>query len=70
VPRLAFALVVRAEPGVDAIRSLRAWLKRGLRSYSLRCVDIRQVHDTESEVSVHKTESAAEGVLPGKTVRQ
>jgi len=43
--RLMFALRVRAEPGVDAVRSLRAWLKRGLRDYGLRCVRIQQVND-------------------------
>jgi len=47
--RPVFALRVRAEPGVDAIRSLRAWLKRGLRSYGLRCVDVRQERGTETE---------------------
>jgi hypothetical protein len=34
--------MVRAEPGVDAIRALRAWLKTGLRIYGLRCVGIQQ----------------------------
>jgi hypothetical protein len=38
--RPIFVLRVRAEPGVDAIRALRAWLKRGLRDFGLRCVGI------------------------------
>jgi hypothetical protein len=33
-------LTIRAEPGVDAVRALRAWLKRGLRDYGLVCVDV------------------------------
>jgi hypothetical protein len=32
VLRPIFALRVRAEPGFDAVKSLRAWLKNGLRS--------------------------------------
>jgi hypothetical protein len=35
-----FALRIRAEPGVDAIRALRGWLKVGLRTFGLRCVEI------------------------------
>lgn len=31
--RPIFVVQVRAEPGVDAIRALRAWLKIGLRIY-------------------------------------
>jgi len=38
--RPTYLLVVRAENGVDAIRVLRAWLKIGLRSFGLRCVEI------------------------------
>jgi hypothetical protein len=33
-------VTVRAEPGVDEIRVLRAWLKIGLRSFGLKCVGI------------------------------
>jgi hypothetical protein len=40
--RPVFALHVQAEPGVNAIRSLRAWLKIGLRTFGLRCVSIKQ----------------------------
>jgi hypothetical protein len=38
--RATYLLMVRAEPGVDSIRALRAWLKIGLRTFGLRCVEI------------------------------
>ena len=42
--RPVFALQVRPEPGVpDVIRSLRAWLKQGLRAHGLRCVSIKEI---------------------------
>jgi hypothetical protein len=44
--RPVFTLRVRAEPGVDVIRSLRGWLKQGLREFSLRCLDIHQETST------------------------
>jgi hypothetical protein len=40
--RPVFVLRIRAEPDIDVIRSLRAWLKRGLRDFGLRCLDIHQ----------------------------
>jgi hypothetical protein len=40
--RLTFSLRVRAEPGIDATRSLSAWLERGLRDYGLRCLEVHQ----------------------------
>ena len=40
--RLVYMLQVRAEPGVDAIRVLRTWLKIGLQSFGLKCVAIEQ----------------------------
>jgi hypothetical protein len=43
--RPAFVLQVRPEPGVpDVIRSLRIWLKQGLRAHGLRCVSIEEVN--------------------------
>jgi hypothetical protein len=36
-------LHLRAEPGVDAIRSLRALLKVALRRFGLRAVEVREV---------------------------
>jgi hypothetical protein len=35
-----YLLMVVPEPGVDGIRALRAWLKRGLRDFGLKCVEI------------------------------
>jgi hypothetical protein len=40
--RPIFVVQVRAEPSVDAIRALRAWLKIGLRIYGLRCVEVQE----------------------------
>jgi hypothetical protein len=45
--RPVFVLRVQAEPGVDVIRSLRAWLKVGLRTFGLRCVSIKQEERNE-----------------------
>jgi hypothetical protein len=43
--RPVFALQVRPEPGVpDVIRSLRIWLKQGLRAHGLRCVSIKEIN--------------------------
>jgi hypothetical protein len=44
--RPLFTLRVRAEPGVHAIRSLRALLKVMLRTFGLRCVSIEQQETT------------------------
>ena len=42
--RPTFVLQVRPEPGVpDVIRSLRSWLKQGLRAHGLRCVSIEEI---------------------------
>jgi hypothetical protein len=41
--RTIYVLTVRPEPGVDHIRALRAWLKRGLRDFGLRCVEITPI---------------------------
>jgi hypothetical protein len=38
----SYLITVRAEPGVDGIRALRAWLKIGLRSFKLRCVEVQE----------------------------
>jgi hypothetical protein len=39
--RQVYVLSVRAEPGVDVIRALRALLKVMLRRFGLRCLDVR-----------------------------
>jgi hypothetical protein len=44
-----FVLKLRPLPGVDAIRALRHVLKRLLRTYGLRCVDLREETDGTSE---------------------
>jgi len=62
-----FALRVRAEPGVDAIRGLRAWLKRGLREYGLRCLEIQQVNDRENEdmaINLNDADDQDRSVMP------
>jgi hypothetical protein len=41
--RPSYLLTVRPEPGVDGIRALRAWLKRGLRDFGLRCEEVKCV---------------------------
>jgi hypothetical protein len=39
--RPQFVLTLRPLPGVDGIRALRGVLKRLLRQYGMRCVDLR-----------------------------
>jgi hypothetical protein len=39
--RPVYTIRLRPEPGIDAVRSLRALLKAALRRYGLRCTDIR-----------------------------
>jgi hypothetical protein len=50
-PRVAYVLRLVAQPGVDAVRALRLLLKRALRSYGLKCVDLReeQIADQQTE---------------------
>jgi hypothetical protein len=38
----AYTVTLRPEPGVDGIRALRQFLKRSLRSYGLRALDVRE----------------------------
>ena len=40
--RSVFVLRVRAEEGVDEIHALRGWLKIGLRTFGLRCVEVQE----------------------------
>ena len=40
--RPTYVVMVRAEPGIDAVRALRAWLKIGLRRLGLRCVEVQE----------------------------
>ena len=47
--RPVFSIRVRAEPGVDAIKSLRALLKVSLRRFGLRAVDATEIQDPEEK---------------------
>jgi hypothetical protein len=59
-------LTVRAEPGVDAIRALRAWLKRGLRDFGLICLDVHEEgRRNEMTIDLNDTESQRSLVPPG-----
>jgi hypothetical protein len=60
--RSVFMLRVQAEPGVHVIRSLRAWLKEGLRTFGLRCVSIEEVTRENTMVDVRKYTSGV--VMP------
>jgi hypothetical protein len=48
IRRPIFVLRLRAEPGADAVRKLRALLKTMLRRYRLRCLDARTTTDASS----------------------
>jgi hypothetical protein len=60
--RPVFVLRVQAEPGVHVIRSLRAWLKEGLRTLGLRCVSIEEVTKENIMVDMRKYTSGL--ILP------
>jgi hypothetical protein len=47
--RPTFVLRFRAEPGVGAIKSLRALLKVSLRRFGLRAIEADEVLDEEGE---------------------
>jgi hypothetical protein len=40
--RRVFVLRLIAQPGVDAVKALRQLPKRALRSYGLKCIDLRE----------------------------
>ena len=59
---------VRAEPGVDAIRALRGWLKRGLRDFGLRCLEVReepQTQETKMPIDLTDTKPQSSPIPPG-----
>jgi hypothetical protein len=58
----AYVLTVRAEPGVNEIRALRAWLKTGLRTFGLRCIEIT-TRDTE-KIAMDARKFASKYVKP------
>jgi hypothetical protein len=61
--RPTYALRIRAEPGVDAIRALRAWLKRGLRDFGLRCLELQQQKETDMPIDLNNADREAERPL-------
>jgi hypothetical protein len=61
--RPAFVLQVRPEPGVpDVIRSLRSWLKQGLRAHGLRCVSIEEINMAKQHTIGMPTANAIEDI--------
>jgi hypothetical protein len=60
--RPVFVLRVQAEPGVHVIRSLRAWLKCGLREFGLRCVSIEELTQEGTTMDMRKYTSGV--VMP------
>jgi hypothetical protein len=42
-----YRLLVRAQPGIDDIRALRGWLKIGLRTFGLKCVEVTPTGNEE-----------------------
>jgi hypothetical protein len=56
--RPVYVLRVRPEPGVpDVIRSLRSWLKNGLRAHGLRCVSIEEIDVKKARIGFPTAES-------------
>jgi hypothetical protein len=45
----AFIVTLVAQPGVDGVKALRAFLKVSLRRFGLRAVDVREFHDDEPQ---------------------
>ena len=62
--RPTFLLTVRAMPDVDAIRSLRAWVKRGVRDFGLRCLEVREGKPEESEMGLDMRNYASKFIKP------
>jgi hypothetical protein len=52
--RPVYILKIRPEPGVDHIRALRLWLRRGLRIFGLRCVGITPSEEETTMVDARK----------------
>jgi hypothetical protein len=64
--RSVFVLHVQPEPGVDAIRNLRGWLKQGLRTFGLRCLGIEEAQTQESDMAfnLRDTETQDSNTVP------
>ena len=58
-----FVLRVRAEEGVDEIHALRAWLKIGLRTFGLRCVEIQE-DDKQRRMNMDMRQYASTYIKP------
>jgi hypothetical protein len=60
--RPIFVVQVRAEPGVDEVRTLRALLKAMLRTYGLRCVGIQEskLQPQEATMPIDLTDTEAQ----------
>jgi hypothetical protein len=70
IPRSIFVLRVRAEEGVDEIRALRAWLKRGLRDFGLICVEAYQEQERGGrKMSISYADADDQGLIPFSVYR-
>jgi hypothetical protein len=69
--RPVFVLRVRAEPGVNVIHSLRAWLKRGLRDFGLKCISIseEQVNQGKENTTMTDMRKFTSGFITPDDVR-
>ena len=59
--RTTYRLTVCAEPGVDDIRALRAWLKAGLRAFGIRCVGVTP---KDKEITMDARKYASKYIKP------
>jgi hypothetical protein len=48
---------IRPKAGIDAVKALRALLKRAWRSYELRCVDLREEPTTPTKVTEQREQT-------------
>jgi hypothetical protein len=62
--RTVFVLRMRAGEDIDAIRALRAWLKRGLRDYGLVCVEAYLVDDQQRRTTMDVRKYSAGPIKP------
>ena len=53
--RPVYRILLRAEPGVDAERALRALLKTALRRFGLRCLSVEEVPQAAGELGPAKS---------------
>lgn len=63
--RPTFTVTLRAELGADhnsVLRSMRRFLKAALRSYGLRCIDVRQIAPDVTSVVTSDSRPTAGGM--------